>query len=285
MNLSRTVLGTAILACLTLSMGVFAQEQEPGDALRGPEVPDRTKRTIVHHTMTGTFQQVEGRPEAAAVEALELDETTRAAAAAIVEQRSVDVALLLVREIDRVKLISDAVVAQEGERSRALLVELWEHFEPGRPHAPLATSFAELLDETQTAELHRLIEEYWDAWIDWELRDAGEIQPDALAGVVEETRARLAFQLFQQEVGEGYEATLRRYRDAMEGIYNAVEPTEEQREAMREILIDHIRATQLTPTPEERRASMIRMYRVLDEERRERLYEYLLRQVVPDLQG
>jgi hypothetical protein len=132
--------------------------------------------------------------------------------------------------------------------------------------------------------MDRLLDEYWSAWIDWESR--GEMDeaetPRERPLRRERTSRRLAFQLFQEEVRAAYELTLRRYRDVLEGIYQAVEPTGEQRRAIRDVVIEHIKATRLKATPHDRRAAMHEVYDLLDDERRAKLFDYILRVAVPD---
>lgn len=271
---------------LCLATPVLAQDTpQPADnPLRGPAVSAHAKRTLVHYNMSGEFERIEGRPEAAAAQLLELDEATAQRVKEAIDARDLSVAMLLVEEIDAVKEISDAILAGDNDRARELQLELWATFEPQTPRSPLLEPLAEILSAAQLADVNRLTDEYWEALIDWQTRDRPETDPDRIKVVRDRTEHQLAFQAFQQEVRVGYEATLRRYRDAMEGIYNAVEPTDEQRELMREILIDHIRTTKLNATPTQRRAATRRIYDLLDDERRGKLFDYLLRQVVPDNQ-
>lgn len=281
MNITRVLLA----ACLALAAPVLAQESDqPADPLRGPTVSARAKRTLVHHNMSGEFERVGGRPEAAAVQLLELDEQTAARVREVIDARDLAVAMLLVEEIDRVKVISDAVQAGESDRARELQAELWAGFEPDAPRSPLLEPLAEVLTPEQAAEVAQLTDEYWEALVDWQTRGRKDTDPARIAQVRTQVERQLAFAMFQQEVRVGYEATLRRYRDAMEAIYAAVEPTDEQREQMREILIDHIRSTQLSATPAQRREATRRIYDLLDDQRRGKLFDYLLRQVVPDSQ-
>ena len=93
---------------------------------------------------------------------------------------------------------------------------------------------------------------------------------------------RLAFQMFQNEIRRAYDLTLARYRELLESINQAIEPSETQRVAIRSIVLEHIKDTRLEATPAERRQTMLAIYRQLDESQRERLYDLLLRQVVPD---
>jgi hypothetical protein len=59
----------------------------------------------------------------------------------------------------------------------------------------------------------------------------------------------------------------------MRRMYEIVEPTKEQREAIRAIVIEYIRETRLNPTPEQRREAARRIYQILDEEDRVKLFE------------
>jgi hypothetical protein len=269
-----------LAACFAMAAATLAQDAD--SPLRGPSVSAHAKRTLVHFNMSGEFERIAGRPEAAAVQLLNLDEPTAQRAAEVFAERDMAVAMLLVDEIDLVREVSDAIIAGESERARELQLELWSVFEPDTPSSPLLEPLAEVLSGDQLAEVAQLTGEYWEALIDWQTRNRKETEPDRVAELRARVEHQLAFGLFQQEVRIGYEATLRRYRDAMEGIYTAVEPTDEQRERLREILVEHIRTTKLSATPTQRRASTRKMYDALDEERRGKFFDYLLGQIVPD---
>ena len=269
-------ISTALAACS------FARGQE--DVLRGPSVPREERKTLVSWTMTGQFERVEGRPEAAAVQLLDLDEAARREAARMIDERNQAVGMLLVDRIEAVREITDATLGGERARAQGLLRELWAEFEPDAPRSPLREELVEVLSEAQCAEFDRLLDEYWTTWASWASRgEAREGETEAeRKGRLERTADRLAFQLFQEEARAGYELTLRRYRDVLDALYEAVEPTEAQREAIRGVVIDHIKATRLKATPAERRASMHEVYKVLDDERRIKLFDYILRVAVPD---
>lgn len=267
---------------VVLLLAPFAAAQPEPDPLRGPAVPDTARRTLIHRSMTGDFQRVEGRPEAAAVQLLDLDEETRERVTEVLDARDMAVAMLLVEEIDAVKVISDASLAEDRPRVNQLMHELWETFDPETSRSPLLAPLAEVLPPAQHAELTRIVDEYWDALVAWQTRDQPDDDPERIAAQREQTERRLAYELFAAEVGTGYNATLLRYRQAMDALYEAVQPTDEQREQMRTILVDHIRETQLQPTPEQRRATNRRIYDLLDEERRGLMFDYLLLRVVPD---
>jgi len=266
----RIRLGVCIMVLSAPIAG--AQEEAP---LRGPTVRQDEEKSLVGTSMTGRLQRVEGRPEAAAVKLLDLDEETRRRAEQVVADRAMAVTMLLVDEIDTVREITDHVTAGRGGEARALIQEMRLVLDEGGARDPLVEPLRDVLSEGEAAELERLLDEYWTALVDSEVGDAPPRERAA-------TERRLAFQIFQGEVREAYEVSLRRYREALDAIYESVEPTEEQRSAIRDIVIEHIKRTRLSATPSQRRETMVRIYRMLDEDRQERFVGYLLRVVVPD---
>jgi hypothetical protein len=248
------------------------------DPLRGPPVNDRDTRTLVGHSMNGDFLRLQGRPEAAAILLLDLDEPTLTKAKAIVDERSMRIAMLLVDEIDTVRDMTDQMRAGENDRALALLARIHRTCDPERSRDPLLAPLADVLDDAQRTQLESLLDEYWNAWVQWELRTIDA--PDAAAR--RDAEDRLAFQIFQEEVRDGYEISLRRYHDALQAVYAAVDPTPEKREAIRSIVIDHVKRTRLEATPTQRRAAMREVYDELDDERKGRLFDYLLQRILPN---
>ncbi len=285
---SRLIVGAACLACLA-APGVAQDDppagtpsDPPADLLRGPSVPDEVSRTLVQRGMTRGFVPVEGRPEIAAVRLLDLDEAASARVGEAVNERTVRLATLLVDRIDVVREITDAVlVDQDADRVRELQLALWDEIDEGRPRDPLLDAMGDALTPDQIVEAGALLDEYWGAWIDWELRNRAGLEGDRLAEARRRTRERLGFALFQAELREAYDVSLRRYREAMEAIYNAVDPTDEQRAAIRSLVIQHIKDTRLEATIEQRRAAMRRIYDLLDPERQGKLFDYMLRVALP----
>ncbi len=265
--------------CLIAAAPIRAEPERP-DPLRGPAVPDTTTQSIVSKTMSGRFAPLDVRPEVAAVQQLELDDAARARVRETIDKRALDISMLLVDHIDTVKEITDLTASGDRDAARRLLHGLWEAFEPGEPRAPMLDAWRGVLTDEQADEARRMVDEYWDAWIDWELRhnEARRENP----AVREHVAGRLAYQLFEREVRRGYDASLAHYRRAIEAIENAVDPTDAQREAIRDIIIEHIKATRLEATPAQRREVNMRIYRMLDEQRRERLFAYMTRVVLPD---
>ncbi|MBZ0172258.1 MAG: hypothetical protein K8E66_07765, partial [Phycisphaerales bacterium] len=260
---------TALSLCL-VSPVLAAQPDQP-DPLRGPDVPARETRSLVNRGMMGRFEPLEVRPVAAALLELDLDDATREKAREIVEQRALDIAMLLVDRIDLVRDMTDLIMAGDRDAARRMLHDMWGEFEPDAPRDPLLKPLKEILEPAQIGEVRRLVDEYWNAWIDYELRDQEERREKPQAR--ERVTRRLSFEIFEREVREGYDASLSRYRQALDAVYNAVMPTDEQREAIRSIVIEHIKTTRLSATPAQRRETNMRIYRLLDDERKERLFE------------
>jgi len=275
---TNTVRLTAALLVAIVAGSVCAQdgdEMTPGvdpDLLRGPTVPQAVVQSLVNVDAAGNFVPLPVRPEEAAIEMATLDPMHRDEAQAAIAARRTVVGMLLVENIDLVKEGTDAIMSGDRERAQAIYRDLYVQFDPTLARDPLLRDFTDILSPAELAEVTRLVDEYWGAWLAWELRNAGDVN--------DETRAKreqaLAFQLFQQEVGEAYDWALRPFRQKLDTLYAITEPNPEQRAAMREIIIDYIRASQLEPTPEQRREVTDRMYDLLDEVQRKRLFEHAL---------
>lgn len=268
------MLPTICVALASVLLGVG--QPEKSDPLRGPLVPERATRTIVRHDARGNFVRIEGRPEDAAVGVLELEPEVRERVVGVRLDRAVAMGMHLVDEIDSLKGITDAT--KEGDRARAteLMQGLWHAIDGEKPvRDPLLRPLAQVLSPEHQAEVARLVEEYWGAWVAWEGRAMMDQTPEGRRRVEE----RLSFQLFQEEARGAYERTLRPYNERMEAMYRALEPTAEQRAAIRGIYIEFIKATRLRPTADDRRAAVRRIYDALDEERRAKLFDLVVRQI------
>ncbi|MDX2132546.1 MAG: hypothetical protein SFY69_10900 [Planctomycetota bacterium] len=248
---------------------------EPPPTLRGPDVPREVKTTLVQRDARGNLRRVEGRPEDAALALLDLEPDVRERAKSVASDRAVRLGTRMIEDIERVRVISDATQAGDRERAADLVREFWHEFEAGEPREPLLAEIAGMLTTEQAASLRRLTDEYWNAWIDWELRNSKDTSERAR----ERVRTRLAFQLFQDEVRQAYERIIKPYRDRIEGLYGALDPTPEQREAIRDVVIAYVKESKAKPTPEQRRAVLGKIYRLLDEERRAKFFDLVARDV------
>lgn len=276
---AQTALSMGFFAFVLASISIAAQPDEP-DPLRGPDVPAEKTRSLVSKGMMGRFTPLEVRPEAAAIQEIDLDEAALERARAVIDERAFAVTMHLVDHIDTIKEMTDARLDGRGDEAQRMLVEMWEDFDKDGDRSPLLRPLGEVLGVENAEQVRALVDEYWEAWIDAELRggdamDAGDEARDRV-------ERRLAFGLFQREVQDSYETSLRRYQQAIEGVSNAIEPTPEQRQQIRLIIIDHIRETRLSATPAQRRETNLRIYRMLDDDRKEKLFEYMTRFVIPD---
>ena len=269
-----------VLALIGLGFAVApaaAQEGEkpPPPALQGPTVPREVARTIVRRDAKGNLQRVEGRPEEAALIALDLDEATRQKAREVVLARSMAIGGLLIDNIDVVRERTDDLEAGRRDHAADLLRQLYQKSEPQGRRSPLLDDLKPVLSPEQHAELTRLVDDYWATLIDWELRRAKDKPEKARL----DTERRLALGLFSDEVRRAYEGTLQPYRQRMDEIFRVVDPTPEQRAAIRTLIIEHIRESRLKPTAEQRKRLLGDIYRSLDAERQAKLFDLVIGQL------
>jgi|GEM_PF-686366 len=285
---SRNLLAKSLFAGLGLCavMAVALAQEAPPDLLAGPIVD--AEATIVRHGMDGRLVSIDGRPEIAAVQMLlpasglppEVSERVRTVIAA----RGETMRLLLVDELDTVRTVTDLITAGESEAARDEMWAMWGRFEPDRSLAPLLDDLAVAIGSEHAPKLRSMVSEYFDALLRERLADRMDDEESSVESddpVVVAARERLAFELFQAEIRTAYTQTLRRYHELLQSIYAAVEPTEEQRALIRDTVLGHIKRTQLQASPQQRRETMLTIYRQLDEDQREKLYEALLQQLVP----
>ncbi len=230
--MNRTTYATiALLAPCLMFLG--GQSEPPKattaerDLLRGPTVPDNVMQTLVNIDMGGNFLPLQGRPEEAALELVFIDPEHQVGAHEVAEARRIATGMLLVDNIDVVKEASDAIRAGEKAKAQAVYRQLHDQFNPNHVRDPLLEAWKDVLSQQEVQQIQQIVDEYWDACIEWELRNARD--PSATAR--KNTQRRLSFQLFQREIGEAYNWSLRPIQQRIESIYQATEPTEEQRAA------------------------------------------------------
>lgn len=264
-----------VASLLVIAQPVDKETGQPDDTplLTGPAVDQTKTRSLVQGSMRGGFARVEGRPEFAAARLLDLDGETLDKIRELEEERGVSIVILLIDQIDDLRDMTDAQLSGDNARALDILNDLWTRHDEGELLQPALNELESVLTEQQLAETQRISAEYMHAWAHEEKRQNEDI---------EKTKERLAFSVFQQEIRDAYDASLLTTRQAMQGIYDAVDPTPEQRGTLRTIVIDHIKATRLKATPPQRRATMRRMYDALDEERQGKLFDYIMRAIVPD---
>lgn len=234
--------------------------------LGGPKVPDDALHTLVHSDMQGRFQKVEGRPEAAALGQMSIDPDRRRKAQEVVDGRAEALRQNLIDNIDLIKESTDATKAGDKATVQKLSRELYERFNaaPTPTRDPLLAPLSAVLSPEECAALKKLVDEYWSAWIDAEQRNAPKQPREAI-------QKRLDFEVFQAELSPAYQYTLRPFQQKLERVYQVVDPTPEQRAAIRTAVIAYIKEARLKPSEEQRRQLARAVYAALDEDRRIKL--------------
>jgi len=266
----------AIGIVLSISACARAEPPDPGDVLKGPTVSTEAVRTLVQRDMSGRLATLEERPEIAAARMLELDEAERTEVEAVIEAHAERMRALLIDHLDLLKESGDALRAGDEERAAHAGNELYERFDPEHARDPVMKSLCVVLTDDQGAELERLVDEYWDALIGAETRGMMEITREQREAV----EARLKRAMFQREVGTTYEYAIRPYQQRIDYISEAIEATAEERLMIRDVVVEFMKETRLSPTPEQRMDAIREIYLGLDEEGRLRLFELLARQTV-----
>jgi len=243
----------------------------PAD-LSGPTLPESAMRSLVHFNARGELIRLDTLPEIVALDLLHLGPERRRQTWPIIEAHRDAIVALLIDEIDLLKDATDAQKAGDNQKVQIIYRQLYGIFNPQRERDQLITPLSAVLTEPERADLARLVDEYWSAWIGWELRQ----RPDADEAQRAEVQNRLAFGIFQRQIAQGYQASLRIYQSKLESICSLTEATDEQRAHLREIVIEFIRETRLSPTADQRAALARQVYDALDEDRRVKLMEYAL---------
>tara|TARA_R110000782_G_scaffold54637_11_gene115539 strand:- start:27111 stop:27938 length:828 start_codon:yes stop_codon:yes gene_type:complete len=263
----RSVLAACFLTISTAVVPASAQPDAASTPLAGPKVSERVTNTLIERDMQGRFRRIEGRPEVAALARIPIDPVRREDARRVIEDRAGALRAHLVEHIDLIKASTDASIAGNTEEVRRIQLDLYRLFEPAGERSPLLSPLEPVLSAEEFGEVKRVVNEYWDAWV---AAEAGNGMMDAAAS--EALERRLAYELYQQELAYAYESTLRPFQQRLERIYTIVEPTDDQRAAIRAAVIKYIRDAGLTPTPDQREELARSIYDALDEPRRFRLF-------------
>lgn len=270
----RPILIAALLALLTTTTNA---QDTPADTLRGPDVPRESRESIGTTTMNGHFTPVEGRPELAAFLLVCDDPEDLAHARQLGSDRIFDLTELLIDEIDTLRAITDALASDNAVYAQTLLAQLRLKHDPEMQRDPLRPALEAMLDEDQTQRFHRILSDYWRNWVaantpEDQQNPAGEPLNRQAYQRIEN---RLNNQLFQADIARAYEYSLQHYRGAMTAIYEAIEPTPEQRAWIRNRIIEHIKQTRLKATNDQRQALMLEIYSMLDQDRKTKLFAYM----------
>jgi len=269
-NMTRALRLPALLLACFASVGqvtaktTAAAPPPSEDLLKGPKVGDSNPRTLVAHDMMGRFQRIDGRPEEAALALLVLDPEVREAAKHVTERRYQSIREHLIDQIDLLRESSDATRAGDGKRAMELQLELFRRFGGADERSPLLADLVKLLPADAAADLTRMVDEYWTAWLAAETA-ANLGRPPAA------TEGRLRQQLFQGELTAVYNAILRPLQQKLERIYEVASVTEAQRGVIRNALIAYVKETRLRPSDAARLTLARAILAELDDGQREKV--------------
>ncbi len=271
-----------MLTLTTLILVASFTLAQPTDTLRGPDINQQELESIGTTDMSGNFIPVEGRPELAAFMLVCDDPDERTRARELTTARVFDLAEILVDEIDTVRAITDAIANNNTTLARTLGAQLRLRHDPNMQRDPLRPQLEDMLSEPQRQRLERILDDYWRRWVSANTpEDQRNMQglPRSEA-VYKQIENQLNTQLYQQDIARAYEYSLRRYHDAMQAMYEAIEPTDDQRAWIRNRVIEHIKQTRLQPTLEQREALLLEIYHHLDEDRQSKLFAYMARAAI-----
>lgn len=274
----HTVLGpvfTSVLIVLTPCRAQPMTDDDDSQALRGPTVTEEVSQTLVRYDFRGDLVVVDGRPEEAAVALLVLESGQADDLREFFTRRQAALGMHLVDEIERLRDAGDSAREGDNETAQRIYREMWRKFDPEQSTMPALPDLAHVLSDEQHETVTRLLSDYWNAWVDFELRD----QMNATHDVRLQTERRLAFGVFQREIAQAYNWSLRPYREKLDRIYEYADPTEEQRTDIRAVIIDFVRETRLDPTEEQRAETAREIYEILTEEQRERMFHAVIWQL------
>ncbi len=272
----RKHLISAASLALVLTTVVCADPPDDGDVLRGPAVSGEAVRTLVQRDMSGRLAILEERPEIAGTRLLDLDGAERVEVDAVIEAHAERMRKLLIDHLDLLKESGDALRAGDEERAARAGTELYERFDSEHRRDPVMDALLGVLTDEQGAELGRLVDEYWDALVGAETRGMKEVTREQR----ETVEGRLKRAMFQREVGTTYEYAIRPYQQRIDYICDAIEATPEERSMVRDVVVEFMQETRLTPTPEQRMDAIREIYLGLDEEGRLKLFELLAKQTI-----
>lgn len=244
-------------------------------ALSGPVVQERVGRSIVRHDARGEFRRVSGLPEESAVGLLGLDDQAREYCRGVFAERRLAMGVLLADHLDESFAYGDSIQKREREITSELTTFFRDRWELSRSpslawgRSDLVLTLAVVLSPEQYVELERMLNEYWQAWVAWELRT----RRNPTEADCERTRLRLERTIFSEELRRAYDDQIRPYKEKLEKLREATDPTPEQWEEIRGAVAEFLRESRLRPRAEHRRELMGRMYRALDEDRRAKFFE------------
>lgn len=277
-NAVKVVVGVVLLVIDVSAVFSQAQVETPASedpdasVLSGPNVRDRSAESLVSTTMEGRFNRLNVRPEQAAIEKLALDTAQRERARQVLEERSEAMRRLLLDNLDRIEVSEELLKPNDQSAVRKLASELYAERDEsgGLLRDPLLEPLAGAIGKDLEVQLKAMVDEYWEAVIEEELRSASK------GKTREQATQRLMIESFRREVVSAYDATFRPLQRKLDNIVTTVAATPEQRVLIRSAMIAQVREARFMPNPEQKASLARAIHDVLDESQRLKLIESAL---------
>lgn len=233
---------------------------------QGEAISPATSATLVKRHFDGSLEQLDRRPEAAALDLLGLTSQERAAADTLLSERAARVSTLATEH-------ATLLMSLKGSRGSGGLPEdlrrkLHEFREAaaGLLNPSLAAQLSATLPEPKRAEFRRLVSEYTDAMSADEAtarrggmqamegeRPAGRRPARAGAGSM-----MMEMNLLLRETGRALAAKVTERRERMDELLKAVEATDEQAEKIRRLARESASEASVYKQTEAQRAELTR---------------------------
>lgn len=280
----------SLLAATGVARGVEPEPPPAADPspLSGPKVTasdgssSAASATLVKRHFDGALEQLDRRPEVAALDLLGLTAQERAAADALLTKRAAKVSSLATEH-------ATLLMSLQGSRERGGLPEdLRQKMREFREAAadllnpPLAEQLGATLPESKRAEFRRLVSEYTSALsADETARQRGGMEPmdgERPAGR-RPSRAgagpmMMELNLLLRETGRGLVARVNERREALDQLLKTVEATDDQAEKIRRLARESASETTGYKQTEAQRAELTKkIMEVLTPEQRRKWME------------
>jgi hypothetical protein len=267
---------------MVVAAGLLAQPAAPpddpqSDALAGPSV-SHAADSLVRINMESTLERLSMRPEQAAAERLVLDSEARERVRQVFEDHAASMRRLVLANIDVFANYAEALKPNDGGAVRRIAKDLYESWEHKEVRDPLRTALTGVLQAEQLARFDALVDEYWNAVLEWEARNAAKDRKkpptdEEIAKARARAQSRLLMEQFRREVVAAYEATLRPVQRRLDNICSAVAASAEQRAQIRAALIRFTREGRLSGERADRALLAREVYGLLSEEQRVKMVE------------
>lgn len=251
-------------------------EEEP--LLAGPRLEDEaSERSLVKFDFNGGLRRLDRSPEEAALDALNLDSSSRDAADAILTERfsALDDAVRGNLEL----LIELNVARQAGNKPEAavLLRRLLDKLEPLRMNARaqgrVRDRIAYVLPNEERREFSRLIDEYWRALVQDEMQQA-EIRKEKLT--LTQAYVRVTLGAVGTELRRSFERQFKAREKQFESLLVSLNLFPEQETKVRKVVQEFVERTKGKPNARESFELTMKILPELDPSQRRTLAAVLL---------